>query len=128
MNVLLFSTTGDNKSLQLRRFVKTLITDQRMEIVQTFEGLTEKLRSPRIDSLLIVILAAKHQELNDLLGISELLQDTTLFLILPDRKPKTISMGHRLQPRYITYADSDYSMSAAVLNNMLNNTSYNSAI
>ena len=123
MNVLLFSTIVDNNSLKLREFVNTLITDQNMETVQTLEDLTVKLRYPRIDPLLIVILVSKYHELNALLSISELLQDTTLFLILPDRKPKTISKGHRLQPRYITYADSDYSMSAAVLKKMLESTS-----
>ena len=122
MKLILYSALGDEEGLRLKELLNKMVPEDNLIIIRTVEDLTVKLRNPRIDPLTIVILVTSHQELNGLMGISDLLHDTRLFLILPDREPNTISKGHTLRPRYITYTDSDYSMSAAVLKKMLENS------
>lgn len=119
MKLILYSVLGDEESLRLKELLSTMVPEDNLTIIRSVEDLTTRLRNPRIDPLTLVIIVTSQQELNGLMGISDLLHDTRLFLILPDRNPNTISKGHTLRPRYITYTDSDYTMSAAVLKKML---------
>ena len=119
MKVILFTTSSDSVSMNLLELLNTLTTNQNIEVIRTIDELIVKLRNPRIEPMLAVIQAADRNELKSLINIRDLIDDTRLFLILPDHEPETISKGHSLRPRYITYLDSDYSSCAAVLKNML---------
>jgi len=54
-----------------------------------------------------------------MLGIRDLLAETKIILLLPDRKRATVSKGHNLYPRFLTYMDGDFSDVAAVLQKMV---------
>lgn len=90
-----------------------------LEIFDSIDGISARLRSPRIEPIITIIQVASRQELTNILDISELVDDTSLFLVLPDRRPDTISQGLRLRPRYITYKDADVVTGAAVLKKMM---------
>jgi hypothetical protein len=44
-----------------------------------------------------------------------LLRDVRIILILPNHEDETVVMGHRLEPRLLTYADGDFTDVSAVL-------------
>lgn len=66
-----------------------------------------------------VLFAADRQDLANLLSIQDLLDDVRIILVLPDDKKETVSAGHRLRPRYISYAGGNFEDVAAVLNKMM---------
>jgi hypothetical protein len=45
-----------------------------------------------------------------------------LVLVLPDEEDETIALAHGLRPRFVTYADGDYSELREVLQKMLKKT------
>ena len=47
--------------------------------------------------------------------MEKLLTDMRILLILPDRNKETVSAGHRLRPRYMSDADSDFEDVVAVV-------------
>ena len=51
----------------------------------------------------------------NILELSELLHDRRIILVLPDSEPETVSLGHILRPRFITYGDSDYMDVSAIM-------------
>lgn len=51
----------------------------------------------------------------DILSLREFLHDRRIILVLPDSEPETVSLGHILRPRFITYGDSDYMDVSAIL-------------
>lgn len=108
-------TAGANRLVEL---VKILIPGKSLEIFDSIDSISVRLRYPRIEPIITVIQVASRQELTNILGMSELVEDTSLFLVLPDRRPDTVSQGYRLRPRYITYRDADLVAGAAVLKKM----------
>jgi hypothetical protein len=70
-------------------------------------------------------LASSREDLEAILSIVELFYDLRIILILPDRKKETISKGLKLYPRYLSYADGDFSDVAAVLEKMLGHLNTN---
>ena len=66
-----------------------------------------------------ILLASSREELQDILSIRELLEDTKIILIVPDTNPDTVAKGHTLRPRFLSDCNSDFVDVAAVLGQMI---------
>ena len=85
--------------------------------------LATHLRRPGTYDIIAVILAGSRSELDELLGIRHLLDNVRTILILPDGETDSVSKGHALCPRFLTYADTDPTSVQAVLTQMLHRES-----
>ncbi|MBW2020216.1 MAG: hypothetical protein JRI58_08215 [Deltaproteobacteria bacterium] len=121
MNLLLYATITDGAGARLQRVVEGLVPREKTKICRTIESLTRRLRQPSHDLSIAVLLATNQKELFDLLSLRDLFADIRIILVLPDKKRDTIAKGHSLQPRFLTYADSNFAAVAAVLSKMLGN-------
>lgn len=121
MNLLFYATVTNGPGKRLQRVIEGLVPRKRTETYRTIDSLARRLRRPRYDLAVVVLLAAGKQDLLDLLSIRDLLEDLRIVLLLPNRQKDTIAKGHTLRPRFLTYADSDFSDVAAVLRKMLEN-------
>jgi hypothetical protein len=102
--------------------IEAIVPAGEIEIYQTINSLSRRLRQPRYDLAVAVLLASSKQDLLELLSIRHLLDDLRVILLLPDREKDTIAKGHTLRPRFLTYADSDLLDVAVVLSKMLRNS------
>lgn len=109
---------------RLRKSIEPVVSCQHLEIQRSIKELSKRLnRFPReID--LAVLFAASKDQLSELLSLRELLNDVRIILILPDRGRETISKGHLLRPRFLSYADGDLTDVIAVLSKMLERLNY----
>jgi hypothetical protein len=82
------------------------------------DDLTQRLRQPMDPDLIAVLFPKDNIELRALVSIRHLLRDLRVVLILPDSHESTVSRGHVLRPRFVSYADGDLSDVAAVVNKM----------
>ncbi len=122
MRVLFYTTTADGVAQRLQRVIEGLVPKENTEIHRTIDSLSNRLRRPRYDLAVAVLLAASREDLLELLSIRDLLDGIRIILVLPDREDGTIAKGHRLYPRFLTYSDSDLLDVAAVLSKMLRNS------
>jgi hypothetical protein len=119
MNLLLYTTAAEGIGARLQRTIETLVPKEKLEVSWTLDRLSCRLRQPKDDFTIAVLLAASRNDLADILSIHDLLCDIRIILILPDRENDTIAWGHSLQPRYLSYIDSDFTDVAAVLGKMM---------
>jgi hypothetical protein len=122
MNILVYIGRNNSARKRLQSKIEPLVSKNQTEICRTIDGLSRRLRQPRYNLAVAVLLAASRQDLLDLFSIRDLLDDLRVILLLPNRKKDTIAKGHTLRPRFLTYADSDLSDVAAVLSKMLQNS------
>jgi hypothetical protein len=120
MRLLLYSPVKEGVGKQLRRVIEDLVSKDKVEIYQSVESLSLRLRQPA-DSLPIaaVLLAARRGDLTELLSIRDLLRDIRIILVLPDRDEDTIAKGHTLRPRFVSYSDSNFTDVCSVLGKMI---------
>ena len=123
MRMLLYATDSGKAGQRLLAVIEGLVAEGKVEIYQTIDVLTRRLRKPRGDMDLAVLLAADRQDLLEMLAIRDLLDNMRTVLILPDKSDDTIAKGHNLKPRYVSFVDSDFGDIAAVLGKMLENRS-----
>ncbi|NQT58554.1 MAG: hypothetical protein HQ557_06185 [Bacteroidetes bacterium] len=115
MSLLFYTANTKGAGQLLWSLHQDLASEYKAEFFQTIDTLSQKLRQPQGYQSIAVLLASTQEELTDILTIRNLLDDVRIILILPDRNKETISKGHSLYPRFLTYVDSDFSWVAAVL-------------
>ncbi len=66
----------------------------------------------------LILIPAQREQIDQLLNMKELLQDFRLILILPDSAEETVTRGHLLMPRFLTFTDNDMAEVLHVLGRM----------
>lgn len=120
MRLLLYSPVKEGIGKQLRRMIEELVSKNNMEIYQSVESLSLRLRQPANNGpIAAVLLAAKRGDLTELLSIRDLLRDIRIILVLPDRDEDTIAKAHTLRPRFVSYSDGNFTDVCSVLGRMI---------
>lgn len=115
MNLLFYVSTTDEATNRLQKVVETVLPGENREIYRDIQSLSKRLREPPEGRRIAVLLASNRQDLSAFESIRNLLSDLPIILVLPDRKIDTITQGHTLRPRFLTYMDSDFVELAGVL-------------
>jgi hypothetical protein len=115
VNILVYSTSRNEIGERLRKSIEKGVSADNVEFYQTIDSLSQRLHQPMHDLCVAVLLASTRGELTDILSIRDVLLGIRIVLILPDSKSDTISKGHSLAPRFLTYVDSDFEEVEAVV-------------
>jgi len=109
MVLLLCTSRWQDPAERLQRLIQSSFPGDGIEIYRTLKSFLHQLQHPPDLPFVVVLLAGERNELFDFCTIEHLLGRTCLILVLPDQAEETPRTAHRLRPRYLTYADSDFS-------------------
>jgi hypothetical protein len=121
MNLLFYASTAQEVTKRLQKVIEMVVPGKNRWICRDIQGLSQRLREPADGQRIVVLSPSNRQDLSSIQSIRDLLSDDPIIIILPDRKADTVSMGHSLRPRFLTYFDSDFVELAGVLDKMLMN-------
>jgi hypothetical protein len=99
--------------------VREAALDAKVELYHTHNSLVRQLRRAMRGDLIAVLVAENGEELKHLLSAEEFIDGIPVILILPDQERETVSAGHRLRPRFVSFLNSDFKDVSAVLGKML---------
>ncbi|MCJ7774062.1 MAG: hypothetical protein MUP22_13135 [Desulfobacterales bacterium] len=119
--VFIVYTSSTSNSAKLQSIIEPLVSEKQVETYCSIIELKQRLQQPRREELVGIFMPSSDEDLSNLLSINHLVRDIRIILVLPDRNEKTISIGHSLRPRFLTYADGDLSDVTAVMNKMMGN-------
>jgi hypothetical protein len=121
--IIFFSTSCGEAEERLIRVIETVVSKDNMRIFRTVDSFSKRLRQPRKDADIAVLLASSKVELNylNLISLRNLLWDMKTIVILPDSNPDAVAKGHILRPRFLSYCGGDFQDVAAVLSRMIAN-------
>ena len=115
MKLIYYGSTDNGDGKRLQQVIKSVVPVENTEIYRSIEELGKRLRLPTSDVSIFVLFTKSKTELFDLILIKKWLLDLRILLVLPDGDNETITMGHTLYPRFLTYADGDFKDVEAVL-------------
>jgi hypothetical protein len=115
MRFILYSASTNKAGSRLLKTVRALNAHKPYLCCATIAALIEGLRKPKSSDVVAILCPSSNDDLNQLLVIRPLLRDARVILILPDGRAQTVSEGHALRPRFVSYADGDFSDVAAVV-------------
>ena len=119
MKVLFYGAINNGAGKRLQKAIESVVPIENTEVYRDIEELGRRLRLPTCDVRLSVFFARSKAELFELVLIKELFLNLRIILIIPNGDNETITMGHTLFPRFLTYADSDFKDVEAVLKKMI---------
>ncbi len=118
-NILLLLNSAHRSGARLQKIIEGVAVNKNIIVVRSVKNLIRILRNPQHGIAATVIFESKDGDLRDLLPFRDLLLRTNVIIILPDHEQHTIAQGHALRPRYVSYADSDFSDVRDVLHKMM---------
>lgn len=118
IRVVYFAGNSVFEGERLLKVMERIVPLERIAVSRSLESLSKELRRPVDDTSVVVALATEREELSNLLLFENLLSDRRLILVLPNDDPETLSQGHVLRPRYLSFTTGNYSDVAAVLEKM----------
>ncbi len=120
MNIVFVCQSQNSGSDKVKRIIEITAGADRHRVLHTVQDLEHHLRGHFSSNSLVILHANNRKQLKDYLDLQEILADNKIILILPDRHPETLFLGHRLRPRFITYKDSDFLELTSVLDRIIN--------
>jgi hypothetical protein len=119
MSVLLYANRKDGAGGQLEVTLREQGTIKRIQVYRSIATLAPRLRRLNAADVVTVLVAETRPELFDLLTLQHLVKDFRLILLLPDRDKATVSAGHLLRPRFVSYVDANLEPVVAVVTGLL---------
>ncbi|MBW1900764.1 MAG: hypothetical protein JRJ20_03925 [Deltaproteobacteria bacterium] len=119
MSLILYGRKYEDNGVRFGSDIKTLISENEVEILNTPESLAKRLLQVSFRQSIVVIMTKEREELVCLLPIVHLLRKARVILVVPDQEPETIKIGYKLEPRFLKCGDNDFTEIRAVLKNML---------
>ena len=122
MNILCYAPGQSKIGKQLQDLILTIVPPNHLEVLRSRRGLLKRLHQPIFFIDVAVLVFSNPQELREMVALNYLFGNLRLILILPDHHAETIALGHKLYPRFISFADSDLEDVRMVLKNYLDIT------
>lgn len=119
MAVFFFSSMQKGASEQIQKTVEALVHGQGLELYRTVENLSRRLHKNKVDASVALLLVSNRDELSSLVSLRSLMSDIRIILIIPDEEEGTVTLAHKLRPKFLATKDSDLQDLAAVLMKML---------
>ncbi|MCF8084998.1 MAG: hypothetical protein K9M96_18115 [Deltaproteobacteria bacterium] len=120
MNTLYYRSPHHEVGQRLQKTVESVMPMGVLEVFHSLADFCQRLRRiPLQPPGIAVLFAETRDELSEFIGVRDLLKDLRIILVLPDLDEETVSRGHALYPRYLTYVSSDFGDVQAVLERML---------
>ncbi len=118
--VIIFIPENASYSEGLQSMTESISPFAETEIVRSLNDLSKQLLPRALQSRpVVIVLAPTRADLQGLLEVQELFENTRLILVLSDADEETVALGHRVRPRFIGYLANGFTEIAAVVRKML---------
>ena len=121
MIIIVFSSSENVDGERLLGCIRKELEGQRIEVHRTEQTLCDRFHSPVVERTVMILVPGSRDQLRRLISMGHLFNDNPILLVLPDREPETVSLGHKLYPRFVTSADRGFSDLLAVLGRLIPN-------
>ncbi|MFO8058384.1 MAG: hypothetical protein R6V10_13930, partial [bacterium] len=104
---------------QIKSALEKEVEELSLEVYEGLEGLCGRLRRPVEEPAIAVFLVSGRDDLQELLSIQRLLKSMRIMLVLEEGNRETLSVAHRLRPRYLGYKEDGLTAIPAVINTLV---------
>lgn len=119
MNIYIHAPGNFRNCRQLVHLIGSIIDPEQVILLPGNFPVTSFLDFGMHTGDVLILVPADSGELEHLLSMKDILQDFRLILILPDEGEETITRGHALMPRFLTFSNNDLDEVIRVLGRMI---------
>jgi hypothetical protein len=119
VKIVFYSSIREDPGMGIGARLRALVPAERVEVYQSIEDLVHGLHRLYDHDTIVLLQARDREELLHIASLRDLLQGLRVILLVPDREEETISLAHRLRPRFLSNSENDFSDIMNVLRKML---------
>lgn len=119
MSVVVYSGERPADIQQIESVVEKVAPEHRVSVCRDLHALRRSLYGSREHLRIAILNVADRKELEGLVLLREMLSGLRIVLIVPDQDQTTLSLAHRLQPRFLARADGDWDEIRMVLGKLI---------
>jgi hypothetical protein len=119
MKVLGFISPDAENAGEVQKALETVVAREHIETLSSIASLKQHLQQPLSNPRPIMLLAPSGGDFSLLPQLLERLKSFDIILVLPDEEPRTITMGHALQPRLLGHGTPFLRLFPPILERML---------
>jgi len=119
MKIIFYSSSREGAEKEICEMLKKLAPEKTIEMYRSIEELIQCLKRLLDHETIVILRARDREELLHIVSLSDLLQGLRIILLIPNRDRETISIAHRLRPRFLSNGESDFSDTMGVLQKMV---------
>lgn len=108
-------------SRKVRDWIAQWAGARRVEYYEQITDLVARMRRPRLNIAVIVVVCENRAVLRQVVQQRHLFDGMPMILVLPDYETETLSIAHKLYPRFLNDLGSDPSEVTQVMDRMLRN-------
>ena len=120
MDLLCFLPKTEEQHKLTKALNSVLNKEDRKEMYSTIKSFTARLKQPKKMDSIVIICPGNRMLLDRIIAVKDLLINTRVILVLPDRDKETIKKAHTLNPRFTTFHGEDFIEFAGVVKKMRN--------
>jgi hypothetical protein len=119
MKILFYSSIREAAGMEIAERLKALATGDGLSVYRSIEALSYGLQRLYEHDPIVILRARDRKELLRIVSLRDLLQGLRIILLVPNREKETISLAHRLRPRFLSNSENDLSDTMSVLQKMI---------
>jgi len=119
MKIIFYSSSMEGAEKEICEMLKKLAPEETIEMYRSIEELIQCLKRLLDHETIVILRARDREELLHIVSLNDLLQGLRIILLIPNRDRETISIAHRLRPRFLSNGESDFSDTMGVLQKMV---------
>ncbi|MFP3868317.1 MAG: hypothetical protein ACLFUU_09165 [Desulfobacteraceae bacterium] len=117
--VLYFSEEAEDTGQQLQEVLINALPEIWLELFRGFDELVTGLRRPEVEPALVVLVVVHRLELEQFLPLRPVLENSKVFLVLPEDSGEIKDLAQRLSPFYMCSASDDFVELASIIDEIL---------
>lgn len=118
MNILLYKCAGEERENTLGTLIEKQLPGIQTDTIHSIRQLSDILCRPLNGISAMVAFIPCEKEIEQLLVLKPLFDNTRMILVLPDRTKPMVALGLQLNPCFISYPDNGFTDILSVLNKL----------
>ncbi len=121
MKLIFFAKPGGRSVEKLTTMMQSIVDNGNLEVCESIDNLVISLLRPGLGPDAVVLYATDHEDYLRLSGITDLLSELRIILIMGKGSCENMSLAHKLRPRFLAEFGNDCKEIRSVLEKMANN-------
>jgi hypothetical protein len=118
MELHLYASVSEGVVERVRTTLETAANLRAIQVHRSISGLSQSLQPPKEDIGVVVLVVGEQEDIRELIAVRHLFRNVPIVLVVSETDAQTISLAHRLCPRYLTYVDGSLQTLKAVIDKM----------
>ena len=119
MNILCFASTATMLEKVSKAVIKLTAHGVAIELYKSIAELSRRLCQPKNSGCIAILCLKNKKEIHETIAMQDIFNGAKIILVLPKRDQESIKAAYKIFPRFLAFADEDFSDITRIVEKMI---------